>query len=82
MNGRVFVLIFFFWALLAIITPTLVLWSASAKPSLGTIDERTIDIKVKRMMSYIEKSYSRRVLRPQSPVAEAPAPAPSPDTGL
>ncbi|URE44400.1 hypothetical protein MUK42_14876 [Musa troglodytarum] len=34
MPTRGYVLIFVFWALLTIITPTLVSWSASAKPNL------------------------------------------------
>jgi hypothetical protein len=34
MTGRIFLVIFFFWALLAIVTPTLVLLSESSKPYL------------------------------------------------
>nr|DAD21616.1 TPA_asm: hypothetical protein HUJ06_023079 [Nelumbo nucifera] len=40
MNGRVFVLIFFFWAVFTIVTPTLIILSASAKSNSDSNGER------------------------------------------
>ncbi|KAK4599800.1 hypothetical protein RGQ29_009729 [Quercus rubra] len=77
---RTFVLIFFFWAVLTIITPTLIILSENSKPKLdlnGQIDEV---IKVRKMMLYIEK-YSTKIpiaLAPKEAPAPAPAPAPTP----
>ncbi|KAJ8465245.1 hypothetical protein OPV22_027797 [Ensete ventricosum] len=50
MPPRGYALVFFFWALLAIITPTLVVWSASAK------QEATNDAKVSRRTTGITEN--------------------------
>ncbi|WOL02943.1 hypothetical protein Cni_G11662 [Canna indica] len=43
MPPRGYVLIFVFWALLTVITPTLISWSASAKPNLVAPGEQEND---------------------------------------
>ncbi|KAL4295979.1 hypothetical protein GQ457_12G031170 [Hibiscus cannabinus] len=52
MGDRTFVVIFFFWAALTIITPTLVLWSESSKPFLETNGQKIEGIKDRRMIGY------------------------------
>ncbi|THU45177.1 hypothetical protein C4D60_Mb02t15120 [Musa balbisiana] len=97
MPPRGYALIFFFWALLAIITPTLVVWSASAKqsydpteklisPPFHLISEATYDVKVsRRMMGITETGQSKnttaRTTVRAPRLAPAPAPAPAPLTG-
>ncbi|XVF63828.1 hypothetical protein PTKIN_Ptkin09bG0117900 [Pterospermum kingtungense] len=52
MTGRTYVVIFFFWAALTIITPTLVLWSESSKPNLELNGEKSEGIKNRKMIGY------------------------------
>ncbi|KAE8712593.1 Endoplasmatic reticulum retrieval protein 1B isoform 1 [Hibiscus syriacus] len=52
MGDRIFVVIFFFWAALTIITPTLVLLSESSKPFLDTNGQVSEGIKDRRMIGY------------------------------
>ncbi|XVE69857.1 hypothetical protein DITRI_Ditri10aG0025200 [Diplodiscus trichospermus] len=58
MNGRAYVVIFFFWAALTIITPTLVLWSESSKPNLELNGQRSEGIKDRKMIGYGVKQVS------------------------
>ncbi|KAK8601289.1 hypothetical protein V6N13_058995 [Hibiscus sabdariffa] len=58
MGDRTFVVIFFFWAALTIITPTLVLWSESSKPFLETNGQKIEGIKDRRMIGYGVKEIS------------------------
>ncbi|KAI9200126.1 hypothetical protein LWI28_003075 [Acer negundo] len=79
MNARAYVVIFFFWAVLVIITPTLILLSDSSKPDLYQ-NEKLIEVmKPRKMMAYFEK----HLTTPDSPAPNkllnlAPAPAPGP----
>ncbi|KAG6528082.1 hypothetical protein ZIOFF_010230 [Zingiber officinale] len=81
MPPRAYVLIFVCWALLTVITPTLISWSASAKPNLVATDpgETLLEMKVNRRMMdsldvlLLKNSTSKRRHRGPSP---APAPAP------
>ncbi|ESQ44803.1 hypothetical protein EUTSA_v10003407mg [Eutrema salsugineum] len=52
MKGRAYVMIFFFWALLTIITPMLVSWSQALK------EHKTKDSGPRRMMGYSAEMYS------------------------
>ncbi|XP_038716081.1 uncharacterized protein LOC120009532 [Tripterygium wilfordii] len=66
---RTFVVIFFFWAVLTIVTPTLILLSESSKSSLDCNG-----LNARRMM--VGSQQARKTLAP----APAPAPAPYPGT--
>ncbi|EFH39996.1 hypothetical protein ARALYDRAFT_494743 [Arabidopsis lyrata subsp. lyrata] len=60
MKGRAYVMIFFFWALLTIITPMLVSWSQALKnlPPLSHDQEQKIkDTSPRRMMGYTEEMH-------------------------
>ncbi|XP_050214650.1 uncharacterized protein LOC126665786 [Mercurialis annua] len=72
MNERTFVVIFFFWAILTIITPTLILLSESSKPDLlqFNVDRSGGLMNARRMIDYSEKQLARKIIR------SAPAPAP------
>ncbi|XP_072961103.1 uncharacterized protein [Typha angustifolia] len=74
MPPRAYVLIFFFWAFLAVITPTLIFWSASARPNLDSQGEVRDDFIARRSMNSMENAQvkNRRVVIPP-----LPAPAPS-----
>ncbi|KAK5839852.1 uncharacterized protein LOC108486965 [Gossypium arboreum] len=50
MSGRIFVVIFFSWTALTIITPTLVLWSESSKHSFEFNRKGTEGVKDHRKM--------------------------------
>ncbi|KAK4752799.1 hypothetical protein SAY87_021597 [Trapa incisa] len=85
MSGRTFVVIFIFWALLTIITPTLIHLSNSAKhESNSQGDWRTYEIKARKMVGHIKNQllisprdqYLKAVSR-----AQAPGPAPGKETG-
>ncbi|URD90229.1 hypothetical protein MUK42_28120 [Musa troglodytarum] len=81
MPPRGYALVFFFWALLAIITPTLVVWSASAKQSHDTT-EATYDVKVsRRTMGISETGQSKNTTARTTVRAPRLAPAPAPSTG-
>ncbi|PON40894.1 Transmembrane protein [Parasponia andersonii] len=71
MSGRTFVVIFFFWALLTIITPTLVHLSESSK-SQHLNEEKSEEIKVRRIMA------EKHSIRTPTSLANLPAPAPAP----
>ncbi|GMI96806.1 hypothetical protein HRI_003349900 [Hibiscus trionum] len=58
MGDRTFMVIFFFWAALTIITPTLVVWSESSKPYLETNGQKSEGIKDRRMIGYGGKQLS------------------------
>ncbi|EOY14799.1 Uncharacterized protein TCM_034070 [Theobroma cacao] len=58
MEGRTFVVIFFFWAALTVITPTLVLWSESSKPELEFNGQKSEGIKDRKMIGYAVKQVS------------------------
>ncbi|KAJ4967420.1 hypothetical protein NE237_019269 [Protea cynaroides] len=70
MTGRAYVLIFFFWALLTIVTQTLVILSASTKHSSDPEGR----MRPRRMMGYEYGEHSRKKLEAQAP-AGAPAAA-------
>ncbi|XP_010442118.1 PREDICTED: uncharacterized protein LOC104725197 [Camelina sativa] len=60
MKGRAYVMIFFFWALLTIITPMLISWSQSLKnlPTLSDDQEKKIkESSPRRMMGYTEEMH-------------------------
>ncbi|KAK9164180.1 hypothetical protein Syun_005082 [Stephania yunnanensis] len=81
MKRRAFVLIFFMWAVITIITPTLVIWSTPAKPSTTTANNPARSaggkIRDRRLLTghYLERNGSE-------PMAPAPSPSPSPCDGL
>ncbi|XVE94686.1 hypothetical protein REPUB_Repub02eG0030400 [Reevesia pubescens] len=62
MNGRTYVVIFFFWAALTIITPTLILWSESSKPNLELNGEKSEGIKDRKMIGYGMKQVSNATI--------------------
>ncbi|KAJ8762315.1 hypothetical protein K2173_007472 [Erythroxylum novogranatense] len=73
MSGRTFVLIFFFWAVLAVVTPALVLLSESSKPDIEFGVEKSGANKARKMMDYQTQKHS---------IIEAPVGAPSPAPAL
>ncbi|XP_074568303.1 uncharacterized protein LOC141824870 [Curcuma longa] len=90
MPPRAYVLIFACWALLTVITPTLISWSASAKPNLAATvptdpGETLLEMKVNRRIMdsldilQLKNSTTKRRHRGPSP-SPAPAPAPAPVT--
>ncbi|KAG5246383.1 protein RER1B [Salix suchowensis] len=78
MSGRIFLVIFFFWALLAIVTPTLVHLSESSKPYFDDVEKSEGLLKVRRMLRNLEKQPTIEEIAP-APVFLAPTPAPAPD---
>ncbi|MED6118406.1 hypothetical protein PIB30_002112 [Stylosanthes scabra] len=86
MSGRTLVPIFFFWALLTIITPTLILLSENSKADHDVNGNVTVTegMKARRMVGYAHNYILRTTPLPaKSVVAEgelasssAPAPAP------
>ncbi|KAI5596901.1 hypothetical protein BDE02_02G032400 [Populus trichocarpa] len=79
MTGRIFLVIFFFWALLAIVTPTLVLLSESSKPYLDlNVEKKGGVLKPRRMMGYLEKQPRIEEIALAS-ILQAPTPAPEPE---
>ncbi|XP_011007464.1 PREDICTED: uncharacterized protein LOC105113130 [Populus euphratica] len=83
MSGRIFLVIFFFWALLAIVTPTLVLLSESSKPYLDDVEKSEGLLKLRRMMGNLEKQPRVEEIA-MAPILQAPTPAPDPepDSGI
>ncbi|XP_044475639.1 uncharacterized protein LOC123203362 [Mangifera indica] len=79
MTTRAYVLIFFFWAVLTIVTPTLILLSESSKPDFHQNGKVREGINTRKMMAYLEKRprnpVTQRKLSKESHVAPAPAPA-------
>ncbi|XP_017697444.1 uncharacterized protein LOC108511170 [Phoenix dactylifera] len=81
MPPRGYVLVFFFWALLTVITPTLIFWSASAKPNLDSQGEFRNEVRTRRMMGSIENGYKKNTTTTTTTTAtttQAPAQAPGP----
>ncbi|KAJ7005951.1 hypothetical protein NC653_005328 [Populus alba x Populus x berolinensis] len=82
MTGRIFLVIFFFWALLAIVTPTLVLLSEFSKPYLDlndvAVEKKGGVLKPRRMMGYLEKQPRIEEIALAS-ILQAPTPAPEPE---
>ncbi|KAH7658777.1 hypothetical protein IHE45_17G112000 [Dioscorea alata] len=78
MPQRGYVLVFFLWALIAIITPTLVSLSLAAKKTNMEASQggARIEVKVRRMMVLLEKTFARNTS--SSSFTEAPTPAPAP----
>ncbi|TQD81952.1 hypothetical protein C1H46_032503 [Malus baccata] len=74
MSGRIYVVIFFFWAALTVITPTLVFLSETTKPYLDSNGEKVEGTKGRRLIGIIGYEAQRRprVL----PTTEAPAASP------
>ncbi|BFG17779.1 hypothetical protein CerSpe_040530 [Prunus speciosa] len=72
MSGRTYVVIFFFWAALTLITPTLIFLSETSKPYLDSNGEKIEGIKARRMIEIM------RYQRSRAPT-EAPAPTPTSD---
>ncbi|KAI6688267.1 hypothetical protein NL676_025095 [Syzygium grande] len=81
MSGRrTIVVIFFFWALLTIITPTLVHLSESAKLKL-TLNGENIDteaLRARKAFGFLKKSLASKPLDTARATAPVPAPSPSP----
>ncbi|KAJ9166070.1 hypothetical protein P3X46_020869 [Hevea brasiliensis] len=77
MSERTFVVIFFFWAVLTILTPTLILLSESSKPDLYSNVDKSGLLNTRRTMVHAEKQPGKK-LTPSAPM-EAPTPAPSPE---
>ncbi|XP_062159968.1 uncharacterized protein LOC133867263 [Alnus glutinosa] len=77
MMERTFVLIFVFWAVLTIVTPTLILLSENSKLDLATNGEKREGMKARSMMGYTEK-HPAGTTPIALPLTEAPAPAPAP----
>ncbi|XVE56068.1 hypothetical protein DITRI_Ditri03aG0207400 [Diplodiscus trichospermus] len=50
MNGRTYIVIFFFWVALTIITPTLVFWSESSKPYMEVNGQKSEGMKDRKMI--------------------------------
>ncbi|KAJ4963845.1 hypothetical protein NE237_023784 [Protea cynaroides] len=73
MPGRAFVLIFFFWALLSIVTPTLIFLSASSRATLDHKGEQSGGTSPRKMMGYVYGEESKTEM-------EAPVPAPETTT--
>ncbi|CAK9178505.1 unnamed protein product [Ilex paraguariensis] len=91
MRGRAIVLILFFWAVLSIVTPTLIRLSAAAKPyseSNGDGGEgRMVRIEMKLLprRALVATSQPQVAVPPPTPTptpAPAPAPALQPDFGI
>ncbi|KAL0923824.1 hypothetical protein M5K25_004603 [Dendrobium thyrsiflorum] len=81
MPQRGYVLIFFFWALLAIITPTLVLWSASEKANLAPKEEGSKVVVARRMISSTDKGFSKTNTTEDEEGMGGPTPSPMPVRG-
>ncbi|KAG6675012.1 hypothetical protein I3842_15G077500 [Carya illinoinensis] len=84
---RAFVLICIFWAVLTIITPTLILLSENSKLLDSNVEKNGVKAKPRRMMGFADqKRPSKAPIRltlMEAPVpvparARAPAPAPAP----
>ncbi|PKI40037.1 hypothetical protein CRG98_039567 [Punica granatum] len=69
MSGRTFVVIFVFWALLMLITPTLIHLSESAKHG----DWRSEEITTRKMVDHLKKYISKSPTT-SSPPESSPAP--------
>ncbi|KAG9449683.1 hypothetical protein H6P81_009648 [Aristolochia fimbriata] len=79
MSGRAFVLIFLFWALLTLITPTLVSWSSAARSNLESkANLEGSEQRARRMIAYAEMGPRRRGKTAAKPPVQAPAPSPAP----
>ncbi|CAN1127000.1 hypothetical protein LINPERHAP2_LOCUS3756 [Linum perenne] len=87
MGDRTFVVIFFFWAALTIVTPMLVLLSESSKPSSllsHAVVENTEAVTPRKMMGYSEKKWNSTTTTAgarnvSAGPTEAPQPSPEPD---
>ncbi|KAI3408713.1 Protein RER1 [Psidium guajava] len=80
MSGRTYVVIFFFWALLTIITPTLVHLSESSKLK-RSLDDENIDseaLRARKAFGFLKKPLASRPLDTERTKAPVPAPSPSP----
>ncbi|XP_010523599.1 PREDICTED: uncharacterized protein LOC104801916 [Tarenaya hassleriana] len=76
MRGRAYVMIFFFWALLTIITPMLVAWSDSLKHSPLSQGNKYGESGPRRMMGYVEMNLEREEARKIEEVGPSSAPTP------
>ncbi|PKU86960.1 hypothetical protein MA16_Dca017860 [Dendrobium catenatum] len=76
MPHRGYVLIFIFWALLAIITPTLILWSATSRNNSASKEEESRRIESRKMLDSIEKRQRNNETEGER-MDGAPAPAPT-----
>ncbi|GMH04168.1 hypothetical protein Nepgr_006007 [Nepenthes gracilis] len=86
MKKSAYVLILFFWALLAIINPTLVQWSTASESSSrehANGKKNGVVVKGRKMLVCFPPLYSRKspqeeLDRQKSPAVTPPAPAPAP----
>ncbi|KAI3959036.1 hypothetical protein MKX01_023712 [Papaver californicum] len=90
--GRTYVLIFFFWAVITTITPTLIHLSAAAK-SANLLSHTKVEESIKASGMIITNYLERKVLSRRSPIDRnpipemesakilAPTPAPAPVEG-
>ncbi|CAL0305838.1 unnamed protein product [Lupinus luteus] len=86
MSGRTLVPIFFVWALLTIVTPTLIFLSENSKPDLDLNGNYTSEgMKARKMFGYTQNDIIRTVPQAKSMEAEekvASAPTPEPTQSL
>ncbi|GLT40116.1 hypothetical protein SLA2020_142720 [Shorea laevis] len=82
MTGRTFLMIFFFWAALTVITPTLVLWSESSKPDMELNGEKSERLKDRKLIGYPEACSRNATVSSNQLETAAPVPAPAPATEL
>ncbi|PKU82616.1 uncharacterized protein LOC110100419 [Dendrobium catenatum] len=80
MPQRGYVLIFIFWALLAIITPTLVIWSASEKSNLAPKEEGSRVMVARRMIRSTDKG-CLKTNKTEDEGMQGPTPSPMPVRG-
>ncbi|KAM5564928.1 hypothetical protein ABKV19_019124 [Rosa sericea] len=78
MSGRIYVVIFFCWAALTIITPTLIFLSETSKPYSELQDEGSEGIKARRLIGYAVKHRMSTTTAQDSSPSPSPAPAPTP----
>ncbi|GLT92101.1 hypothetical protein SLE2022_099580 [Rubroshorea leprosula] len=82
MTGRTYVLIFFFWAALTIITPTLVLWSESIKTEVELNGEKGNRLKDRKLIGNPGAQLTNATVSSNPPYTVAPAPAPATELDL
>ncbi|MCL7040348.1 hypothetical protein MKW94_009434 [Papaver nudicaule] len=71
--GRTYVLIFFLWAVITIITPTLIHLSAAAK-SANILSHTKVEESIKASGMIITNYLERKVLSRRAPIDRKPAP--------
>ncbi|KAI3903155.1 hypothetical protein MKW98_031809 [Papaver atlanticum] len=72
--GRTYVLIFFLWAVITIITPTLIHLSAAAKSANLLSHHTKVEESIKASGMIISNYLERKVLSRRAPIDRKPAP--------